>query len=267
MVDNHAPTAHNITMSTTTTPATAVTPVIAPLPANATRAERSYLMLQLPDSRPAPPADLLLDDDATLAPYMPEAMIKSGDSLKMVFDAQLGVASPRARAFLSAWLRERKYKAAFERAGCRGPEVSQWRAASPAYFACHDAIELWIRSHRHAEAEDTLHALANGELDKTRQVLDKDGVPVTLCDGKIYDSKALALQLAAGDRQRYGQQYGATGGAQVVVQFNMFAPSAPAKVATVTRPASATAEDAEEVDASTGKASKAFNPATDWFTP
>lgn len=139
-------------------------------------------------------------------------------SVEAVLRAELGHANARARAFLTQWLSVRRYRAAWELAGCAGSEVALWKTCSPSFQTIFDSVDAYIRTHRHHEAEDTLHALANGEKRKVKTVTDADGATVTTDEGEIYDTKALALELAAQDRARYG---GGSVGGGTAIQVNI----------------------------------------------
>jgi len=138
---------------------------------------------------------------------------------------ELGSASVRACAFLYTLRKLGKHRPALDLHSLNMGAIGLWMDCSPTFKATYDAVKAGIMLGRHAETEDTLHSLANGELDKTRQVLDKDGEVVTLTDGKIYSEKALAIALAAGDPIKYGnQQTKAGSGLQIVINLGFSVP-------------------------------------------
>lgn len=219
------------TASTASTPQPLTTSLAATLPpANATRSARVYAALQLPDSRP-PPAPITLNGaDDLIAPYMPDAL-RDGGTVETVLSLELGVAHVRARAFLASWLRHRRYKAAFEFAGLRGAEIQLYRQVSPTFTAVFDAIDAFIKCHRHAESEDTLHALANGEISEPVFGPVGGGKSGKIGEKAIYSEKALITELAAQDPKRYGKAVGESSG--LAVTLNISVPDGSAKQADI----------------------------------
>jgi len=224
------------TNTTPTAQATATLPAIAAAtlpPSNATRSARVYAALQLPDTRPAPAPITLHGADDLIAPYMPEALKNqsAGNTVEQVFRAELGQAHARARAFLASWLRLRKYKAAFELAGLQGAEIQLYKLVSGSFDAAFNSIDAFIRCHRHAEAEDTLHALANGELNEPVFGPVGGGISGKIGEKAIYSEKALVTELAAQDPRRYGRAVGESGG--VSITLNLALPVDPSKQADI----------------------------------
>jgi len=223
-----------MTANNTTPPAqaNATLPAIATAklaPAHATRAARIYAALQLPDSRP-PPAPITLNGaDALIAPYMPEVLDNqalsgigsAGSAVEQVFRSELGIAHARARAFLASWLRHRKYRVAFELAGLQGADIQLFRQVSPTFTAAFDSIDAFIRCHRHSEAEDTLHALANGELAEPVFGPIGGGMSGKIGEKAIYSEKALVTELAAQDPRRYGKAVGESSGLSITLNLSV----------------------------------------------
>lgn len=231
-------------------------PVTALASSHAPRNARIFAALQVRDDREPPPAALMVTADDVLAPHYAllagegangeSATVQGAGSVGTVgsvLSDELGLASTRARGFLAAWVTLRRWKPAFALAGCRGAEINSWRAASPTFQTLFDSVESWIRSHRHHESEDTLYALANGEVEARKEVINgATGEVVSLSQGAIYSEKALALALAAGNPQLYGNAKGVSGAVSVAIQINI--PPPPARV-TVERTVSATEEPAD----------------------
>lgn len=88
------------------------------------------------------------------------------------------------------------------------------------FAALYDRAEARVRTLRTARTEDTLHALANGEFRKVKQVSAPDGVTTT-DEGPIYDVKAAALELAANDPRYRPSAQPAPG---VAIQLNISVP-------------------------------------------
>jgi len=103
-------------------------------------------------------------------------------------------------------------------------DLNAYRIASPTFAALFDAVDADCRANRHARSEDTLHELANGDKRKVKTVTDADGATVTTDEGAIYDTKALALELAGSDPQRYGQAKTGASGVQVIINFGFDLP-------------------------------------------
>lgn len=158
---------------------------------------------------------------------------------------QLGISCVRASRFLLEWANGRRFLESVELAKCGKSTPGQWRQASPLYASLHDAVDVARRSARLARTEDTLHELANGDIEGRKETLNRDGEVVSLSQGAIYDTKALALELAAGDPQRYGSAK--AGSAGVTVNITISAPRAdPASVA---RGVAATVTEADYLEA------------------
>jgi len=177
--------------------------------------------------------------DDLIAPYMPEVLDNqalscigsAGSAVERVFSLELGVAHVRARAFLASWLRHRRYKAAFEFAGLRGAEIQLYRQVSPTFTAVFDAIDAFIKCHRHAESEDTLHALANGEIKEPVFGPVGGGRSGKIGEKAIYSEKALVTELAAQDPRRYGKAVGEHSG--LAITLNISVPDDSAKQADI----------------------------------
>jgi len=226
-------------MSANNTPppaqATATLPAIASAtlpPANATRSARVYAALQLPDSRPPPAPITMQGVDDLIAPYMPEALknqaasnvnisVGMGNTVEQVFRSELGLVHARARAFLASWLRHRKYKIAFEMAGLQGAEIQLFKLVSPTFDAVFNSIDAFIRCHRHAESEDTLHALANGEIAEPVYGPVGGGMSGKIGEKAIYSEKALVTELAAQDPRRYGKAVGEASGLSITLNLSL----------------------------------------------
>lgn len=133
---------------------------------------------------------------------------------------EMGRACARAVAFLYFFLMTRRYMDSCNLSGAATTDIHAYRVASPTYGALYTLVETAVRASRLARTEDTLHALANGDIRKVKTEQDAEGQVVkTVDEGAIYDSKALALALAAEDKARYGNGGGVPGG--VVVNITL----------------------------------------------
>ncbi len=197
--------------------------------------QRAYDLLQLPDSRPQPASALLVRSEELIAPHLPQivrtALNQGQNMVEEVFDSELGQASARARAFLSSWITLRRYKPAWEIAGCVGNDVPLWRTCSAAFSCCFDSIDAWIRSQRHHESEDTLHALANGEISEPVFGPVGGGRSGKIGEKAIFSEKALITELAAQDPRRYGKAVGESSG--LAITLNISVPDESAKQAEI----------------------------------
>ena len=133
---------------------------------------------------------------------------------------ELGCACARAAAFLFHWIDRRKYMQACELSGADSSFIFLCRSGSPLFSALYDRAEARVRTLRTARTEDTLHALANGEMRKVKQVFAPDGVTTT-DEGPIFDVKAAALELAANDPRYRPAAQPALG---VAIQLNISVP-------------------------------------------
>lgn len=156
----------------------------------------------------------------------------------------LGLACARGACFLLEWVKSRRYMLSLERYGVQAHEVGQFRTASPVFNALFDAAEISVRQSRLVRTEDTIHALANGDVRKIKTTEAPDGSITTVDEGAIYDVKAASLELAALDPTRYGNAKGVSGAVSVAIQINI--PPPPQRV-TVERTVSAT-EEPEDAD-------------------
>ena len=95
---------------------------------------------------------------------------------------------------------------ACELSGSQPQFITACRLGSPAFMAMYDSAESIVRTTRAARTEDTLHALANGDLRRVKTVTDAEGNVVTTDEGEIYSEKAIALELAANAPERYAPQ-------------------------------------------------------------
>lgn len=166
-----------------------------------------------------------------IAPYMPEALKTGGNTVEQIFTSELGLVHARARAFLASWLRHRKYKIAFEMAGLQGAEIQLFKLVSPTFDAAFNSIDAFIRCHRHAESEDTLHALANGEISEPVFGPVGGGRSGKIGEKAIFSEKALVTELAAQDPRRYGKAVGESSG--LAITFNISVPDDAVKQAEI----------------------------------
>jgi hypothetical protein len=217
---------------------------VAIAPAHAKKSDRSFALLQLPDSRLPPHPDLLVRSEELIIKHLPKVLQEQpnligsgnipgsvGNTVELVFDSELGIASARARAFLSAWITFRRYRPAWEVADCSSNDIALWRAASPAFSCCFDSVDAWIRSYRHHESEDTLHALANGEIAEPVFGPVGGGRSGKIGEKAIYSEKALVTELAAQDPRRYGKAVGENSG--LAITLNISVPDDAAKQAEI----------------------------------
>lgn len=141
----------------------------------------------------------------------------------------LGRACARSALFLYHWLLTRKYMRACELSGSQPQFITACRLGSPAFMSMYDSAESVVRTTRSARTEDTLHALANGDLRRVKTVTDAEGNVVTTDEGEIYSEKAIALELAANAPERYAPQ--SKSAAAVVINLVLDVPRPTAQVA------------------------------------
>ena len=129
----------------------------------------------------------------------------------------LGLACARAAFFLYEWQRTRRYMPSCDKSGAQPHEIAQFRICSPVFSALFDAVTASVRESRILRTEDTLDALANGEMRKIKRVVDPDGAETVTDEGAVYDMKAAALLLPAIDPARYGGKGAGAGGVAVSI--------------------------------------------------
>lgn len=151
-------------------------------------------------------------------------------------------------------MKTRRYRKACELSGVEGFEITLFRDASHIFRACFDAVQAAVRDNRHAQTEDTMYDLANGEIRKEKTVTDAEGNVTTTDEGPIYDPKMVQLALAAGDPTRYGGGRPGAGSGGPAVVINIQAPrpedyAVRVAVRPSDQPASEPASEPDAVDA------------------
>lgn len=133
----------------------------------------------------------------------------------------VGCACAKAVFWLYQWVKTRGYMRACRATQIEPYEVRALQAASPTFATLYTRAEADVRTTKVARTEDTLHAMANGDIASVRTKQDADGNVVERIVERGPDAKAIALELAALDPARYGAAAGKGGAAAVNIQVNI----------------------------------------------
>ena len=143
-------------------------------------------------------------------------------AIERVLWSELGHAGARAVSWLGRYVIDRHYMSVCESTGVGAHEIQAMRVASPTFLALYEAAERMVRASRVARTEDTLHALANGDVTRTKQAINgATGDIVTLSEQLAPSVEAVKLELVANDPARYSPkpQPGIGGGVSLSIVF------------------------------------------------